>query len=156
MRSARTLLDGLRTPSGKVDAGGVIERDGVPTGASVPRQGSPRLGKPGRQWSQLARLLTEARARFSNVPPEEIERETGKVLARSGAPARDVSGVAETLEEDLVLATAPAGGAAHLVTGAHGLLSATATGVRPRSPADVRLVLEAEDATGRRWSPPVG
>ena len=60
-------------------------------------------------------------------------------------PAPDVRGVADDLEDDLVLATAIAGNASHLVTGDRGLLErAGYRGLTLLTPADFRLVLDAE------------
>ena len=116
----------------------------------VPIQGSPRAAKLDRQWAEFARLLSEMRARFSNVPPEEIERETEKVLGGIVVPAGDVGGGAENPEDDLALATVFTGDVPHLVDGARGLLERNGYLGETSTPANVRLVLEDEDTTGGR------
>ena len=88
----------------------------------VPIQGSPRAAKLDRQSTEFARLFSEMRTWFSNVPPEEIERETEKVLAGIVVPARDVVGVAENLEDDPAQADVLAGDAPHLAADARDLL----------------------------------
>ena len=62
-------------------------------------------------------------------------------------PAPDVRGVADDLEDDLVLATAVAGNASHLVTGDCGLLERDGyRGLILLTPAAFRLVLESPAA----------
>lgn len=61
-------------------------------------------------------------------------------------PAPDVRGVADDLEDDLVLATAVAGNASHLVTGDRGLLACNGyRGLTLLTPAAFRLVLDDPD-----------
>lgn len=66
-------------------------------------------------------------------------------------PASDVRGVADDLEDDLVLATAVAGNASHLVAGDRGLLGRDGyRGLTLLTPAAFRLVLAQPETPARR------
>lgn len=66
-------------------------------------------------------------------------------------PAPDIRGVADDLEDDLVLATAVAGNVSHLVTGDRRLLERDGyRGLILMTPADVRLVLEGPEPAESR------
>ena len=90
------------------------------------------------------------RSRFSDANVvEALERI--RVRAEFVVPAADVRGVADDLEDDLVLATAVAGNATYLVTGDRGLLERDGyRGLTLATPAAFRLVLEQPETAVRR------
>lgn len=72
-----------------------------------------------------------------------------RALAEVVVPAPDVRGVAEDVVDDLVLATAVAGRASHLITGDRGLLECNGyRGLTLLTPAAFRVILESPETAG--------
>ena len=85
-KSAPTLIEEVNRSSGAIDGRVVIECDGVAVGAFVPIQdvrGWVRLDE--QEWAEFDLRLSEKRAAFADVPPDEIEREIELALAEVDA-----------------------------------------------------------------------
>jgi len=101
---------------------------------------------------RLNETITEAY--FQGRRSDARLRASAEVIRRRSEivePAPDVRGVADDLEDDLVLATAVAGNASHLVTGDRGLLERN--GYRELvllTPSAFRLVLEQPETSDAR------
>lgn len=60
----------------------VVEQDGTPVAAIVSLADLKRLDRLDRERAERAAVLEAMRAPFRDVPPEEIEQETERILAR--------------------------------------------------------------------------
>lgn len=102
--------------------------------------------------TMLERLAVAWRKPYFLARLSDQERRRALQLLRNRAelvnPTPDVRGVADDLEDDLVLATAVAGRASYLITGDRGLLDRDGyRGLTLLTPAAFRLVLERTDTT---------
>lgn len=60
----------------------VIERDGTPVPAIVLAANLKRFDRLDREWAERTAAIEAMREPFRDVPTEEIERETARILAR--------------------------------------------------------------------------
>ncbi len=60
----------------------IVERDGTPVAAIVSPQDLKRLDQLDRDRAERSVAIEAMRAPFLDVPPEEIEQETDRILAR--------------------------------------------------------------------------
>ena len=60
----------------------VVERSGIPIAAIVAAEDLQRLDDLEAERAERFKVIDEARAAFKDVPSEEIERETDRILAR--------------------------------------------------------------------------
>lgn len=66
----------------------LIEKDGIPVAALVSAADLEWLAQHDRNMAELSALIERARESFKDVPPEEIEAETDRIIARNRAAAR--------------------------------------------------------------------
>jgi prevent-host-death family protein len=59
----------------------LVEKSGIPVGAIVPISDLRRLDRLGALDDEAKAILEAMRAPFRGVPPEEIERETERIMS---------------------------------------------------------------------------
>lgn len=64
----------------------VIEKSGIPVAAIVSTEDLARLDRFDKERAERFAVIDAARVAFQDVPDEEIERETDRVLATSSSP----------------------------------------------------------------------
>ena len=67
----------------------VVEKSGIPVAALVSTADLNQLDRLDQERAERMSVLEAMRAPFRGVPPEEIERETDRILARIRAEGRD-------------------------------------------------------------------
>jgi PHD/YefM family antitoxin component YafN of YafNO toxin-antitoxin module len=78
------LVDAIARGSSRV----IIEREGLPVGALVSTADLEVLARVDREREELFALIDRLREAFKDVPPDEIEQETDRILARNRAAIR--------------------------------------------------------------------
>ncbi len=66
----------------------ILERDGRPVAAIISATDLERFVHYERQRAERFKVIDEMREAFKDVPPEEIERETDRIIARIRAENR--------------------------------------------------------------------
>lgn len=66
----------------------LVEKSGIPVAAIVSADDLKRLSQLKQDRDALFAAIDRMREAFKDVPPEEIERETDRIIARNRAAAR--------------------------------------------------------------------
>jgi prevent-host-death family protein len=69
----------------------LVEKAGIPVAGLVSAADLERLNRLDRERDELFAVIDRAREAFKDVPPEEIERETDRIIARNRAADRAAS-----------------------------------------------------------------
>ena len=88
LAEVREALDEVIEAVTRGDGNVVVARDGVGAVAIVPLRELERFERYIRQREQRFAVIDEMRARFKDVPDDEIERETDRILAGIRAERR--------------------------------------------------------------------
>ncbi len=67
----------------------LVEKSGIPVAALVSAEDLERLMRLDREQAQRFKVIDELREAFKDVPPEEIEEETDRIIARIRAEERE-------------------------------------------------------------------
>ena len=78
----RAQLDALVDRVSRRETRVVVAKSGVPMVAIVPAEDLARLDQLAQERAERFKVIDEVRQAFKDVPPEEIERETDRVLAQ--------------------------------------------------------------------------
>ena len=92
----RAELKALVNRVSRKEARVVVEESGVPVAVLVSPDDFERLAEFDRQRAERFAVIDEVRAAFSDVPDEEIERETDRILTENRDAYGDVPDAPDT------------------------------------------------------------
>lgn len=69
----------------------LVEKAGIPVAALISAADLERLSQLDKECDEFSAAINRAREAFKDVPPEEIERETDRIIARNRAADRAAS-----------------------------------------------------------------
>jgi prevent-host-death family protein len=84
----KTQLNSLVNRVYRKEARVLVEKSGIPVAALVSTADLARLDRLDQERAERFTVLDEMRAAFTDVPPEETERETDRITAEIRAESR--------------------------------------------------------------------